>query len=94
MTGEKTFMGKVVKPIEGGAYRLLHIDPSEEMGWRRYLACVLAFSAASLIVVMVLLMCQGWLPGNPQWALRHELGSRLQHRGQLRDQHQLAGLFG
>ena len=65
MTGEKTFMSRVVKPIEGGAYRLLRIDPSEEMGWRRYLASVLAFSAVSLAVVMALLMCQGWLPGNP-----------------------------
>ena len=36
------------------------------MGWKRYLGCVLAFSAVSIAALMLLLMAQGSLPLNPQ----------------------------
>ena len=65
MLGEKTFLTKVISPLERGTYKLLHIDPEEEMTWKKYLAAVLAFSVFSLVFLWLLLMFQGYLPGNP-----------------------------
>ncbi len=66
MDGKKTFLTPVLGPIERGTYRLLHIDPDEQMNWKRYLVSVLTFSGIGLVVVMALQMLQGFLPGNPQ----------------------------
>lgn len=65
MDGEKNFLTPVVAPIERGVYRLLHIDPEEQMGWKRYLVSVLVFSGIGLVIVILLQMVQGFLPGNP-----------------------------
>ena len=65
MGGEKTFLSRVLKPVEEGSYRLLRIDGAEQMSWKRYLGCVGAFSVVSFIVLFLILVCQGWLPGNP-----------------------------
>ena len=66
MDGERTFLTPVLAPVERGVYRLLRIDASEAMGWKRYLVSVLVFSGIGLVVVMGLQMLQGMLPGNPQ----------------------------
>ena len=66
MDGERTFLTPVLAPVERGIYRLLHIDASEAMGWKRYLVSVLVFSGIGLVAVMGLQMLQGVLPGNPQ----------------------------
>ncbi|MCI1665902.1 MAG: potassium-transporting ATPase subunit KdpA [Atopobiaceae bacterium] len=65
MNGERCPLDRVASPVEHGICRVLSVDPDEEMDWKRYLVCVLAFSAVSLVVVMAILMCQGGLPGNP-----------------------------
>ncbi|MDO4437694.1 MAG: potassium-transporting ATPase subunit KdpA [Coriobacteriaceae bacterium] len=66
MDGERTFLTPVLAPVERGIYRLLRIDPSEDMAWKRYLVSVLAFSGIGLVVVIALQMLQGVLPGNPE----------------------------
>lgn len=66
MDGEKTVLSAVLDPIDRGVFRLLRIDPAEQMGWRRYLVCVLAFSGVGLAVLFLLLMLQGLLPWNPE----------------------------
>lgn len=58
-------LAAVMGPLERGVYRLLGVDAGEEMGWRRYLAAVAAFSAAGLVALFALLVLQGVLPLNP-----------------------------
>ena len=66
MDGEPFWLQKVLAPCERGLYRVMGINPAEQMGWKRYLGCVLAFSSVSIAVLMLLLMAQGSLPLNPQ----------------------------
>ena len=69
MDGERTFLSPLVRPVERGVYRLLRIDEAEQMGWKRYLASVLAFSGIGLVLLTVLQMVQQLLPLNPQAVL-------------------------
>lgn len=66
MDGEPFWLQKMLGPCERGLYRIMGINPAEQMGWKRYLGCVLAFSAVSIAALMLLLMAQGSLPLNPQ----------------------------
>jgi K+-transporting ATPase ATPase A chain len=66
MSGKKTCLSFLINPLENLIYRILHVDKNEEMNWKKYLLCVLAFSAVSLVVLMAILMLQQYLPLNPQ----------------------------
>ena len=66
MDGERTFLTPVLAPVERGLFRLLHIDATEQMGWKRYLVCVLAFSGIGLVVLIALQLLQCVLPPNPE----------------------------
>ena len=43
MDVEKTLVSRVLGPVERGIYKLLRIDPEEDMGWKKYLAAALLF---------------------------------------------------
>src|SRR6185436_13925371 len=64
--GEKTFMIRVVGPIERLIYRLCRVDASSEQHWTTYTAAMLMFSVVSLLVLYVLQRLQYYLPLNPQ----------------------------
>jgi K+-transporting ATPase ATPase A chain len=64
--GERTFLTPVFGPIENAIYRLCRIDPTAEMPWYTYLFACLAFSAAGLAYLYLLLRTQAYLPLNPQ----------------------------
>lgn len=66
MDGERVFLSPLLAPVERGVYRLLALDPHEEMGWKKYAKSVLIVSALGVFVLMALLMAQGLLPLNPQ----------------------------
>ena len=66
MDGKRCFLTPVMQPLEHGIYRLLRIDEHEQMGWRRYLVSVLAFSGIGLVFLIALQMVQAILPLNPQ----------------------------
>lgn len=66
MDGEPFWLQKMLAPCERGLYRVMGINPAEQMGWKRYLGCVLTFSAVSIVALMLLLMTQASLPLNPQ----------------------------
>lgn len=51
--------------IEGLVYRLLGVNPKVEQGWRRYAACVVWFSALSMLLTYVVFRLQHHLPLNP-----------------------------
>ncbi len=64
--GEKTFMDRVMGPLEKFIYRLCGIDGQKEMNWWEYALSLLAFSFVGLISLFLLLLVQGHLPLNPQ----------------------------
>lgn len=66
MDGEPFWLQTVLAPCERALYRILKINPSEQMSWKHYLGCVLAFSAVSIAALVLLLMTQHALPLNPQ----------------------------
>src|SRR5512138_2573562 len=65
-SGERTFLHRPLGWIERGTYRLLGIDPSEDMKWTTYAVAMLAFSLTSLLFTYAALRLQGVLPLNPQ----------------------------
>ncbi len=56
---------RVWGPLERLIYRALGIDSRAEQRWRTYASSVLAFSAASVLVLYLLQRLQGVLPLNP-----------------------------
>jgi K+-transporting ATPase ATPase A chain len=65
-SGEKTFMSRVIGPIERMIYRLCRIDPSHEQHWATYAAAMLMFNLIGLLVLYGLQRLQYYLPLNPQ----------------------------
>jgi len=59
-------------PLRAGArlesliYRVSGIDPSVEMGWKRYMIALLVFNTVGALAVYALQRLQLWLPLNPQ----------------------------
>ena len=41
-SGERTFMSKIIKPVETLLYRILRVGPLEEMNWQKI--CSLSFN--------------------------------------------------
>ncbi|HUK90175.1 MAG TPA: potassium-transporting ATPase subunit KdpA, partial [Blastocatellia bacterium] len=53
-SGQRTFMGRLVGPVERLIYRICRIDPEEEHHWTTYAAAMLMFSVVSLLVLYAL----------------------------------------
>jgi K+-transporting ATPase ATPase A chain len=66
VTGRSTKLTKKFERLESWFYRILYIDPKEDMNWKTYAFCVLAFSFISFIFTYAILRLQGGLPLNPQ----------------------------
>ena len=64
--GEATFLDRPVRPLERLCYRLLGVNPQDEMDWKTYAIALLVFSAISVSIVYILLRVQGLLLLNPQ----------------------------
>jgi potassium-transporting ATPase potassium-binding subunit len=61
-----TFLDRWFKPVERMIYRACRIDPFYEQTWKQYLAALLGFSIVSLLLTMLILSLQYYLPLNPQ----------------------------
>ena len=79
--------------IEAPLWRLAGVQPERESGWLRYLLGLLVFNGLGVLAVYALQRLQQHLPLNPQGIRRGHARLGLQHRHQLREQHQLAGLW-
>jgi K+-transporting ATPase ATPase A chain len=66
VTGRPTKITKRFERVESWFYRMLHIDSKEDMDWKTYAFCVLAFSFISFLFTYAILRIQGSLPLNPQ----------------------------
>lgn len=63
---EKTFLDRVLRPLEKLTYRLTGVDERREMRWTEYAVAVLLYSIVSLLFLYVIERTQQWLPFNPQ----------------------------
>lgn len=62
--GERTW-SDFMAPLEKGICKICKINPEEEMGWKKFLFAFLTINLFWFFWGMVLLVCQGWLPLNP-----------------------------
>jgi K+-transporting ATPase ATPase A chain len=65
-SGERTFMTRVIGPLENLIYRVCRIDPGKEQKWIAYTAAMLVFNLVGLLVLYGLQRLQYYLPFNPQ----------------------------
>lgn len=63
--GDRTWLHRVLRPVEKAIYRLCGIDEYAEQHWTSYAGGVLAFSVVSLLLTYVIQRVQQWLPLNP-----------------------------
>ncbi|MCD8183200.1 MAG: potassium-transporting ATPase subunit KdpA [Bacteroides sp.] len=62
--GEKTW-SDFMAPVERLIYKVSGVNPNEEMNWKQFLKALLILNCFWFIWGIVLLVCQGWLPLNP-----------------------------
>ncbi len=65
-SGEKTFLDRILRPVERLIYRVAHVDQEREMNWKQYAIALIIFNLVGLVFLYALLRLQGHLPGNPQ----------------------------
>lgn len=73
LRGERTLPARLLGPLEHALYRFAGVDPTEDMGWRRYAASLLAFNAAGLALLYALQRLQPLLPLGDAAAVPPEL---------------------
>ena len=90
---EKTFLDKILNPVESFIYRIIGIDRDKDMGWKEYFLSLLAFNVFTAAISFVILTYQGILPLNPMkfpgmsWSLAFNTATsfssntNLQHYG-------------
>jgi K+-transporting ATPase ATPase A chain len=66
LEGERTWLDRVLRPIERLVYKLSGVDSAHEMNWREYAFAVLGFSAVSMLLTYAIERLQQFLPLNPQ----------------------------
>ncbi len=66
MNGEEVFLTKILLPCERIIYKVMKVKVDEEMTWRKYLVSVLLFNAVGFVLLFLIQLFQGYLPGNPQ----------------------------
>ncbi len=59
-TGGRTFLHRLVRPVEAGIYRMVGVDEQEEMTWFGYLLASLFFSVVGLILTYIIERTQQW----------------------------------
>jgi len=64
--GERTFLHRVLRPLEAAIYKLCGVEESAEQRWTQYAGSMLVFSIVSLLFTYLLMRVQQWLPLNPQ----------------------------
>ena len=64
--GERTFLDRVLGPVERFIYRVSGVKADEDMNWKTYAIAVMLFNVLGLLVVYAIQRLQGVLPLNPQ----------------------------
>lgn len=73
------FVDKFIEPIENLFYRFAKINPDKEMPWQQYVLSLLIASGGGFILLYAILICQAYLPFNPQHFnnLHHDLAFNI-----------------
>jgi K+-transporting ATPase ATPase A chain len=66
LAGERTFLSRVLIPVERVFYKLSGVDPAREQSWLVYATAMLAFSLVGFLSLYALQRLQSVLPLNPQ----------------------------
>ena len=66
MEGQPIWPLRLLGRLERLIYRFCGIQPSEQMGWKKYAICALVFNLCGALGVYALQRTQLWLPFNPQ----------------------------
>jgi potassium-transporting ATPase potassium-binding subunit len=61
-TGERTFLSRLLHPVERAVYRLIGVKEDDEQTWVGYLTATLLVTVVSILVTFVLLRFQDKLP--------------------------------
>src|SRR6266540_381569 len=64
--GERTFLDRVLGPVDRFIYRVSGVKPEEDMNWKTYAIAVMIFNVLGLLAVYALQRLQAFLPLNPQ----------------------------
>jgi K+-transporting ATPase KdpF subunit len=90
--GERTFLTPVLGGLERMLLRLLGVRPDDEAHWKRYGAGLLAFNALGFLAVYALQARAARAAAEPRRTGSGLAALLVQHRRQLRHEHELAGL--
>jgi K+-transporting ATPase ATPase A chain len=60
LEGERTWLDRLLRPVERFIYKLSGVNAEQEMNWREYAFALLGFSLVSLVLTYVLERAQGW----------------------------------
>lgn len=63
--GEQTLLDPVLNPVERFFFKASSIDPRKEMNWKQHVSAMLTIHFVWLLLSVLVLMNQGWLPLNP-----------------------------
>ncbi len=90
--GRRTWLDPVLGPIERLIYRLCGVRPADEMGWKTYAVAMLLFNFARPPRRLRAPAPAGRAAAEPAGHGGGHARLVVQHRGELRHQHELAGL--
>jgi K+-transporting ATPase ATPase A chain len=65
MEGERTLLSPVLQPVERGVYRVIGVDATAEMDWKRYVVALLVADLVAFLAGYAMLRLQDVLPLNP-----------------------------
>jgi len=64
-SNEKTWLDKLLDPLDKLFFKLGGIDPTKEMNWKQHLVALLTINVCWFILAMFVLTNMSWLPLNP-----------------------------
>lgn len=62
---EKTWLDKLLNPVDRLFYKISGIDPEKEMTWKQHLTALLTINLVWFLAAMFVLTNMSWLPMNP-----------------------------
>ncbi len=63
--GEKTWLDRLLNPVDKMFFKLGGINPAKEMNWKQHMVAMLTINLVWFILSMLVLMNMSWLPLNP-----------------------------
>ena len=91
-SGERSLLTPVLGPVERGFYTIAGIDPKRGMGWKQYVFALILLNALHFLLLYAILRLQGHIAVESAACACNVAKAGIQHGGEFRDQHELAGL--